>query len=101
MGDLLFNVVGEGVEILAGLVVAAIFGRVDAVAPGIGELNGLGAALAIWAFQIADDRNPVPGDTRGRVDNGHLFPGDHVQKGTFADIGSAHDSDTGDGHGRG
>ncbi len=105
LGDLMLDVIGEGGEVFADFVVACAVGDIDAEAASVGQFDLLGGAFFIEGVvgikEIDDGREAVAGDAWGVVNDGDALLGDEIEEGGLADIWSAHDGDTGDGHSRG
>lgn len=99
-GDLGLDLIGECVEVFTGVIEAGVVGGVDAEAAGIDDLGEAAGFGQVGAVEFDDDGDAVACDAGRRVNDGDLGAREHIEDGGLADIGSADDSDAGEGHGR-
>ncbi len=99
LGDLPLDVRGQVREVVPGVVVLGVLGRVDAEAAGINQLDGLVGLVAVGRGQLGDERDAVARHARRRIDDRDTVLRDHVEQRTLADVGPADDGDAGEGHG--
>ena len=85
-------------KVLADLVELGAFGRVDAEAAGVDHLDHPQRLGLQGPGQFDHRRDPVPRHAGGGIDNGNPLPSEHVQEGGLADVGSADNGDSGEGH---
>ena len=99
LGDLPLDLLGEQRQVLTRVVVPLPVGDVHAEAAGVDDLDIDALGLALGVFEMDDRAYTVARHAGQVIDDRDLLPGEQVHERAFADVWSAHNGNTGKGHG--